>query len=148
MKEIYLSHFTPSMMNPEALESIFVQRQKLAEHVVETIRDSVLTPAKHYTLLMGPRGIGKTHFVSLVYHRIQKMDDLRDRLLIAWLREEEWGVTSFLDLLLRIFDALKRQGINGDLSTELRHFMIIQRQQSEQRQHYSKKSLVIVLCCY
>jgi DNA-binding transcriptional ArsR family regulator len=37
------------------------------------------------------------------------MDDLRKSLFIAWLREEEWGVTSFLDLLLRIFRALQAE---------------------------------------
>ncbi len=109
MREAFLSHFTPSLMSPEALEAIFVQREGLAARLVELIRDGALTPAKHHTLLVGPRGIGKTHLVSLVYHRIAKQDDLRGRLRIAWLREEEWGVTSLLDLLLRIFRALKAE---------------------------------------
>jgi tetratricopeptide (TPR) repeat protein len=97
------------MMKPEDLEEIFVQRQDLARHLVELIRDSALTQSLHHTLLIGPRGIGKTHLVSLIYHRICKMDDLREHLLIAWLREEEWGVTSFLDLLLCIFRALEEE---------------------------------------
>jgi predicted AAA+ superfamily ATPase len=108
MKATFLSRFTPSLMAPEALEAIFVQREReaLARRIVELIRESTLTPSKHYTLLIGPRGIGKTHFIAIVYYRIRAMDDLRNRLLITWLREEEWGVTSFLDLLLRIFRAL------------------------------------------
>jgi tetratricopeptide (TPR) repeat protein len=36
------------------------------------------------------------------------MEELKDRLVIAWLREEEWGVTSFLDFLLRVFRALAK----------------------------------------
>ena len=82
-----VSRFTPSLMQPEDLEEIFVQREELAQHIVELIRDSALTLSKHHTLLIGPRGIGKTHLVSPIYHRVSKMDDLRDRLLIAWLRE-------------------------------------------------------------
>lgn len=93
-------------MPPEKLEELFVQRQGLAHRLVELIRDSIVTPAKHHSLLIGPRGIGKTHMVSLLYHRIEAIGDLRDRVLIAWLREEEWGVTSFLDLLLRIHRTL------------------------------------------
>jgi len=104
-----VSRFTPSLMKHEDLEEIFVQRHKLAKNIVELIRESAITPSKHHTLLIGPRGIGKTHLVSLVYHRIREMDDLGDRLLIAWLREEEWGITSFLDLLLRIFRALQEE---------------------------------------
>ncbi len=107
MKATFLSRFTPSLMTPEALEALFVQREELAQRIIERIRDSALTQSKHHFLLIGPRGIGKTHLISLIYHRIQAMDDLRDCLLIAWLREEEWGVTSFLDLLLRIFRALR-----------------------------------------
>lgn len=116
MNATFLSRFTPSMMTPEALEAIFVQREELAEHLVELVRESALTPAKHHTLLIGSRGIGKTHLVSLVYHRLRAKEDLRDRLLIAWLREEEWGVTSFLDLLLRIFRALLAERADAALA--------------------------------
>jgi tetratricopeptide (TPR) repeat protein len=107
MKTTFLSRFTPSLMTPEALEAVFVQRENLAERIVEVTRESVLGTSKHHTLLIGPRGIGKTHLISIIYHRIRAMDDLRDRLLVAWLREEEWGVTSFLDLLLRIFRVIQ-----------------------------------------
>ena len=109
MKSVLLSRFTPSLMKPDTLEAIFVQRETLAERLVELIRDSALTSSKHHALLIGPRGIGKTHVIALVYHRIRAMEDLRAPLLIAWCREEEWGVTSFLDLLLRILRALVEQ---------------------------------------
>jgi len=106
MDTTFLSRFTPSTMSREALEAIFVKREPLAQRVVELIRDSALTASKHHTLLVGPRGIGKTHFVSLVYYRLRGMEDLQGRLVIAWLREEEWGVASFLDLVLAILRAL------------------------------------------
>ncbi|MBI4639577.1 MAG: tetratricopeptide repeat protein [Candidatus Tectomicrobia bacterium] len=96
-------------MATETLEALFVQREDLAQRIVELIRESALTLSRHYTLLIGPRGIGKTHLIALAYHRIRARNDLRDRLLIAWLREEEWGVTSFLDLLLRIFRAIQAE---------------------------------------
>lgn len=108
-----VARFTPSMMKHEDLEAIFVQRQELAQEIVEKIRESVLNPSKHSTLLIGSRGMGKTYLVTLAYHRVRQLEECKDRLLIAWLREEEWGVTSFLDLLLRIFRALKEE--NGDL---------------------------------
>jgi tetratricopeptide (TPR) repeat protein len=109
MKVPTLFSFTPSLMNPAELEGIFVQRGALAADLVERVRESSLTQTKHHTLVMGARGMGKTHLVSLVYHRLEDMKDLEERLLIAWLREEEWGITSFLDLLLRIFRALQEE---------------------------------------
>lgn len=106
MNSTFLSRFTPSLMPATALEYIFVQRQREAQRTVELVRESVLTANKSHTLFVGPRGIGKTHLVSLICHRLRAMEDLSDRLLIAWLREEEWGVSSFLDVLQRILRAL------------------------------------------
>jgi tetratricopeptide (TPR) repeat protein len=116
MDKSALFSFTPSLMDGETLEAIFVRREALAADLVERIQESVLTQNKLHTLIIGARGMGKTHLVSLVHHRVQAMDDLKERLLIAWLREEEWGVTSFLDLLLRIFRALAE----GDATVEER----------------------------
>jgi tetratricopeptide (TPR) repeat protein len=109
MKNTFISRFTPSLMAPETLEAILVKRHALAERLVDLIRESALTDNKHFQLLIGPRGIGKTHLVSLIYHRVAKMDDLQDKLLIAWLREEEWGIASFLDFLRGIFRAIAKE---------------------------------------
>ncbi|WP_293231480.1 tetratricopeptide repeat protein [Microcoleus sp. PH2017_05_CCC_O_A] len=109
MKNTFISRFTPSLMAPETLEDILVQRHTLANYLVDKIRDSATTDSKYFQLLIGPRGIGKTHLVSLIYHRVAKMEDLQDKLLIAWLREEEWGIASFLDLLRGIFRAIAQE---------------------------------------
>jgi tetratricopeptide (TPR) repeat protein len=93
-------------MSAELLEQTFVQREALAERLTELFIESALADSKHHVLLVGPRGIGKSHLVSLVYHRLLSNGDLKDRLVIAFLREDEWGVTSFLDLLLRILREL------------------------------------------
>ncbi len=106
MNKTYISRYTPSIMKHEELEAIFVQREELAKRIEELIFVSCTTKSKHYTLLIGPRGIGKTHLVSLLYYRTKAKKELRDKILIAWCREEEWGVSSLLDFLLRIFRAL------------------------------------------
>jgi tetratricopeptide (TPR) repeat protein len=102
----FLSHFTPSMMPEDVIERIFVQRKRLASRLVTLVRESVLGTAKHHTLIVGPRGIGKTHLASLVYHRVRGLPELADRIRIAWLREEEWGIASFLDFVIRVLRAL------------------------------------------
>jgi tetratricopeptide (TPR) repeat protein len=105
-----ISAFTPSLMSPQELETILVQRQDLAQELFEKILLSATTPAKHYALLIGMRGMGKTHLVALIYYRLLaefvKTPALKDKLVIAWLREEEWGVDSWLDLVSRILRAL------------------------------------------
>src|ERR1700689_3644498 len=92
----------PSAMPPELIEGTFVQRQSVADRLVDIFEQSARRASKHNALLVGPRGIGKSHLVSLVYHRLKAKKDLDDKLCIAYLTEDEWGITSFLDLLLRI----------------------------------------------
>lgn len=100
------SRFSPASMPRDLLERTFVQREDLAKRLVDLFAESALGESKHRVLLVGPRGVGKSHLVSVVYHRLRELDPLRDRLIIAFLREDEWGITSFLDLLIRILRAL------------------------------------------
>jgi len=108
-EQSYLSYFTPSQMSAEMLESILVKRQNLAARLVERTKQSVLTPTKHQTLLLGPRGMGKSYLVALVYHRVKALPELADKIAIAYFAEEEWSITSLTDLLLVILKALERE---------------------------------------
>jgi len=103
-------------MSHDALENLFVRRESLAERMLQLIRESSVSESKHHILLVGPYGIGKTHLISLIYHRVMETGDFRDRLIVAWLREDEWGVTSFLDFLLRILRALPAIEHNATLA--------------------------------
>ncbi len=84
-----------------------MQREDIAQDLVDRIILSATTPAKHHSLLIGARGMGKTHLVSLVYYRLDRHRELDDKLIVAWLREDEWGIDSWLDLVVRIFRALE-----------------------------------------
>jgi tetratricopeptide (TPR) repeat protein len=119
MKANFLSRFTPSVMTPSALEAVFVQREKFVLRILELISNSVLTSSKHHMLLVGPRGIGKTHLISLINYRLQGMDQLKGRVVIAWLREDEWGVTSLLDLLLRVFQSFPSEVSDSNLAERI-----------------------------
>lgn len=128
----FLSHYTPSLMNPEDLDAIFVQRQPLLTDLLENIERSVLTEAKHHALLIGPRGIGKTHLISMIYHRVSANEIFKDKLKIAWLREEEWGVATFLDLLVRILNALIEEYKDPNLEEQVKGLYSVSTEQAEQ----------------
>ena len=103
------SRYSPGNMDRESLEALFVGRRKIMDDVLSRVSRSVRSPEKHYVLLVGPRGSGKTHFLALAYHRLMDRFDtsnVRDRVAVALLNEEEWGVASFLDLVVRILRAL------------------------------------------
>ena len=111
MKQSFLrsSRYSPGNMSRESLEALFVGRSALMEDVLSRVTASIESSMKHYILLVGPRGSGKTHFLALAYHRLMERlakDDARDSVAVAVLKEEEWGVASFLDLVIRILGAL------------------------------------------
>jgi tetratricopeptide (TPR) repeat protein len=130
---VFLSRFTPSLTNADALESMFVQRGDLAEHLVEKIRESVLTPAKHHALIIGPRGTGKTHLLSIVHNRIVKQEDLESTMRVAWLWEDEWSVASYLDLLLTVLRSLAKGYADPDLEARAEELFTLTRGVAERK---------------
>ena len=91
------------------------------ENVLSRVTNATQTQAKHYVLLVGPRGSGKTHFLALAYHRLMdrlRAANARDSVAVALLKEEEWGVASFLDLVVRILRALADEApqINAEVA--------------------------------
>ena len=104
------SRYSPGNMARESLEVLFIGRQSIMSDVVDKIVVSVRKKnEKHFVLLVGPRGSGKTHFVSLAYYRIREAVEAagaQNNLVVAYLNEEEWGVASYLDFLVRILRAL------------------------------------------
>ena len=114
MKQGFLqsSRYSPGNMSRESLEALFVGRDEIMENVLSRLMKSMKGPEKHYLLLVGPRGSGKTHFIALAHHRLMErlsVADAHNAVLVAELNEEEWGVASFLDLVVRILKVLADQ---------------------------------------
>lgn len=127
-----VSRYNPQILDPSDLEALFVQRHQLAKRLVEQIRVSALTDSKQFNLLIGPRGIGKTHLISMLYHRVTQQADLNSHLVIAWLREEEWGIGSFFDLVLRILNVLQAEYQDDDLASKISSLYDISPKEAEQ----------------
>ena len=114
------SRYSPGNMDRESLEALFVGRDNVMQDVLSCIMKSVRSTHKHYVLLVGPRGSGKTHLLALAYHLLMDRLDsakVRNKVAVALLNEEEWGVASFLDLVVRILNALASQApeLNADI---------------------------------
>ena len=106
MSAVSISRFTPSTMPEDLLERLFVVRKPVLESLMKRVSDLGATPSPHHTLLVGPRGAGKTHLISLVYHRAKQLADARKnaRLRIAWLPEDPWTIVSYARLLAAILE--------------------------------------------
>jgi tetratricopeptide (TPR) repeat protein len=105
------SRYSPGNLPGELLERLFVAREPLLRDVLDRIASSLTRGSQYFQLLVGPRGAGKTHLLALLRHRTRLTEaSLRGisarSLCVAPLNEEEWGVASYLDLLVRILQSI------------------------------------------
>ena len=109
-------------MPAERLESLFVVRHHILDNLMSSVKELGATPSPHHTLLVGPRGSGKTHLISLVYHRSAHLVEQGrcERLRIAWLPEDPWTIVSYSRLLAAILERLSPDAkLNGIDEAEL-----------------------------
>ena len=71
---VTLYRYSPATLDRETLQYLLVGRQKLAESLLEEIDQASGSGTPRFFLLVGPRGIGKSHLMTLFYQRIR--DDL------------------------------------------------------------------------
>ncbi|MFT4164679.1 MAG: tetratricopeptide repeat protein, partial [Microlunatus sp.] len=102
-----LSRFTPSMMPAETLEGVFVGREQLLATIMRRVGEAATSEARNQTLLVGPRGAGKTHLIALTYHRTQALIAGGARLQLSWLPEDPWTIVSYRHLLAAIAERLE-----------------------------------------
>ena len=128
MNNIPISYYTPSTMPEALLKQLFVARHNLLETLIKRVKKLGQTPSPHHTIIIGPRGAGKTHLISLIYYHAKKIvsHDSETELRIAWLPEDPWNICSYKRLLIEILRAtspmpnLRDLPIN-ELDARLRH---------------------------
>lgn len=107
MTATLLSRFTPSVMPASALEEIFVGRKHLLATIMGRVDASATSDTRNHTLLVGPRGAGKTHLIALTYHRTKALIADGRRLQLSWLPEDPWTIASYRHLLAVIIERLE-----------------------------------------
>lgn len=100
-----ISAYTPSNSDPAILERILVQRQRLLRTVVRQLQQGMTNGEMHHILLVGPRGCGKTHFVTLAQDRLRQISKLKDVMRIAWLGED-CTIAGLIDLAVEAAEQL------------------------------------------
>ena len=110
------SRFTPSLMSHELLERLFVAREQTLDRIILRVTTATTSSERNHTLLVGPRGSGKTHLVSLAYYRARDLQKSGAALQLAWLPEDPWTIVSYLHLMRAIAERLE-PALEGSLPT-------------------------------
>jgi DNA-binding MarR family transcriptional regulator len=98
--------FTPSAVSGEHLESITVGREPELTAIANAFKSASTSLNRPNLLLVGPRGSGKSHLISLTMHRMSLDPQMSSRLAIVWLPEDVYTITTYTDLLRTMIRSL------------------------------------------
>ena len=102
--------FTPDLMSEEELKEISVGREVLQRRIIDELNQAVKGKYRNHYLIRGPRGIGKTHFLLLLYYAIK--EELSSDYIPVKFAEEEYSITSIYHLMIRTLERLSQEGLD------------------------------------
>ncbi|WP_273491456.1 tetratricopeptide repeat protein [Gordonia otitidis] len=94
--------FTPAQEDPAVLDQRTVGRGRLLDTLTQRLITAATTRSRPHTLLVGPRGSGKSHLLRVALHRMAQDSETAARLLVAEIPEDAMGITRYDDLLYEI----------------------------------------------
>ncbi|MEZ0485977.1 tetratricopeptide repeat protein [Fibrella aquatica] len=99
--------FGAKSVHPDVLEKMLIGRLKTANLLEQYVREIATNGINQQVFMVGPRGSGKTHLLRVLYHRVQDLVQSR-QVVVAYFAEEEYGISGYLDFLIRIINAFMR----------------------------------------
>ncbi|MDI9393995.1 MAG: tetratricopeptide repeat protein [Euryarchaeota archaeon] len=98
--KVTLYRYSPENIDYEVLKSIFVGRDGLFENTFKELETAGKNKTPRFYLLVGSRGIGKSHFLIMLYYKIKQ--ELSSLYIPVKFAEEEYSVYRASDFFLRI----------------------------------------------
>jgi len=98
--------YTPRQSSFEVLKKCLVGREGLLNELLADIQDQAGAETLQHWMILGTRGMGKSHLIALVYHTVKDDQALAGRWLPVLMHEEEQEVFSLHSLFIRIIAQL------------------------------------------
>ncbi len=119
--------YTPTVLTDADLDFITVAREREIADMVGRLRQAATTGARPHTLVIGPRGAGKTHLLTVATRRAFADPEIAGRLVLARIPEDAHMVTSYEDLLREIVRELGGDIRQAAEARRLRHTGALER---------------------
>lgn len=108
-----LLSFGAKSVNPLLLEETLTTRKIVVDEIEHKCVAKILKHTTYQSLVIAPRGSGKTHMTKVLHHRLINNEVIRDKCVIAYMSEDEVGIDSLTDLIVSMFRAFIRYGEDG-----------------------------------
>ncbi len=101
-------HYTPSKMISADLKSMFISKKGKAifDRIIKDLKKRIDKSSNQHYLILGPRGIGKSHLLANVYYAVKETRSLNSYWTPLWFAEEEYAVISIRDLVDRVLEEI------------------------------------------
>ncbi len=99
--------YTPSIAEPQILKKTFIGRKEEITRINRILNNAASNNSLSHTIIIGPKGIGKTHFLRLVYYtvngnvKINNLSGCKDH-FIPFISPEEEYISSLEKFILLI----------------------------------------------
>lgn len=94
--------FTPSALAADELDAVTVGRTTTFDTLVDRIKGAAREGSRPHTLIVAPRGAGKTHTLRVAVHRGLADPDTAKSILPVFIPEDSLAIGSYIDLLAEI----------------------------------------------
>ena len=94
--------FTPSTLPADELDAATVGRAVTFDGLVDRIKGAVRDGSRPHTLIVAPRGAGKTHTIHVAVHRSLVDPSTAKSVLPVFIPEDSLAIGSYVDLLVEI----------------------------------------------
>ena len=98
--------FTPSTLTAAQLDAATVGRMSTFDNLVDRIKAAARDGSRPHTLIVAPRGAGKTHTLHVAVHRSLADPATSDSVLPVFIPEDALAIGSYIDLLVEIARSL------------------------------------------
>jgi tetratricopeptide (TPR) repeat protein len=98
--------------------------QSIFDRIVTDLKKRANKSSNQHYLILGPRGIGKSHLMANLYYMIKETQSLNSHWIPLWFSEEEYSVISLRDLADRILEEISGElpGENNKAINEIEAF--------------------------
>ncbi len=97
-----LLSFGAKNVAPEILEKTLTVRKIVVDEIEAKIIDKANKNSTYQTIMIAPRGSGKTHLTKVIYDRLKSNKIISNKIIIAYMPEDPVGIANFTHLLISI----------------------------------------------